>query len=130
MIPIGTTASIPLEPASVDKSRAPTNAPAKAPPNPKLVEAAKQFEAVFLRVVMSSLEKAANVGGPTSLNAGQSTYGSMIVDAMSDSISRAGGTGLADELVRSLEPRVNRAAQSAQAATGSVESLNATPKPL
>ena len=109
MIPIyGSTGGI-VPPDGAEQSRAPTAATPKAPPNPKLVEAAREFEGVFLRVVMSSLEKAANVGGPSSLSAGQSQYGSMIVDAMSDSISKSGGIGLADELVRDLEPRIERA---------------------
>jgi peptidoglycan hydrolase FlgJ len=72
--------------------------------DPKALKAAKDFEAIFLRTLLSSLEKTTSMGGgnggkPTT---GQSTYGSMVVGAMADQISGTGGIGLADIVAKSL----------------------------
>ena len=72
----------------------------------QLREAARQFDAVFVRIVLRSLEKTTKLGGDSSVSAGQSAYGSMVVDTVSDVIARAGGTGLADRLMDALGPRL------------------------
>jgi flagellar protein FlgJ len=77
-----------------------------APTRAQLVEAARQFDAVFVRIVLSSLEKTTKMGGSSGLSAGQSTYGSMVVDTVSDAVTRAGGTGLADKLIEALGPHL------------------------
>lgn len=70
--------------------------------DPKALKAAKDFEAIFLRTLLSSLEKTTSVNGGGKLNTGQSTYGSMVVGAMADQISGTGGIGLAEVVARSL----------------------------
>jgi len=70
----------------------------------RLGEAARQFEAVFLRQMLSSLEKATSTQGGK--EAGSNLYGSMLADAVADAISRAGGMGLASMLKHSLEPQL------------------------
>lgn len=70
--------------------------------DPKALKAAKDFEAIFLRTLLSSLEKTTSVSGGGKLNTGQSTYGSMVVGALADNISASGGIGLADIVARSL----------------------------
>jgi Rod binding domain-containing protein len=56
--------------------------------------------------MMSSLERAAGINGGK--EAGSNLYGSMLVDAVADAISRAGGIGLASMLKHSLEPQLQR----------------------
>jgi Rod binding domain-containing protein len=70
--------------------------------DPKALKAAKDFEAIFLRTLLSSLEKTTSVKGGGKLDTGQSTYGSMVVGAMADQISGGGGIGLADIVAKSL----------------------------
>lgn len=84
----------------------------------RLKEAAKQFEAVFLRHMLSPLEKTAQVGGSTPTAAGQSAYGSMIVEALSDAIANAGGIGLAATLTRELEGQLEAQLQAAKKGGG------------
>ena len=78
--------------------------------DPKALKAAKDFEAIFLRTLLSSLEKTTSVSGGGKLNTGQSTYGSMIVGAMADNISGSGGIGLADIVAKSLSAHLPAAA--------------------
>lgn len=70
--------------------------------DPKALKAAKDFEAIFLRTLLSSLEKTTSVKSGGRLDTGQSTYGSMVVGAMADQISQGGGIGLADIIAKSL----------------------------
>jgi Rod binding domain-containing protein len=72
------------------------------PADPKTLKAAREFEAIFLRTLLSSLEKTTSVKGGGKLDTGQSTYGSMVVGAMADQISQGGGIGLADIVAKSL----------------------------
>ena len=82
----------------------------------KLGDAARQFEAVFLRQILSSLERAASVQGGKA--AGSNLYGSMLVDAVADSISRSGGMGLASMLVKSLGPQLGHVDKSHESLDG------------
>ena len=70
--------------------------------DPRIKEAASQFEAVFLRQMLSSLEKTTSsaTGGQSG---GGSIYGSMVVNTVADAIAKAGGIGLADMLTKSLQ---------------------------
>jgi Rod binding domain-containing protein len=70
--------------------------------DPKALKAAKEFEAIFLRTLLSSLEKTTAVSSGGKLNTSQSTYGSMVVGALADNISATGGIGLADIVAKSL----------------------------
>lgn len=72
------------------------------PVDPKALQAAKDFEAIFLRTLLSSLEKTTSINGGGKLNTGQSTYGSMVVGALADKVSAGGGIGLADIVAKSL----------------------------
>jgi Rod binding domain-containing protein len=70
----------------------------------KLDNSARQFEAIFLRQMLSCLEKTTSVQGGK--DAGSKLYGSMMVDAVADAVSRAGGIGLAAMLTKTLEPQL------------------------
>lgn len=97
MIPIGAIGS-----AATSGTQA-AGGPVKAEaPDPNVLKAAKDFESIFVRQMLKSLEKTTAAGGNTKATAGQSTYGSMIVDTLSDSISKGGGLGLADVVARSM----------------------------
>jgi Rod binding domain-containing protein len=84
---------------------------AKEQVDPKALKAAKDFEAIFLRTLLSSLEKTTSTSGGGKLNTSQSTYGSMVVGAMADQISSTGGIGLAEVVAKSLIPRNASAAE-------------------
>jgi Rod binding domain-containing protein len=78
-------------------------APAKAEaPDPKLLKAAKDFESIFVRQMLKGLEKTTAAGAGAQASAGEKTYGSMIVDTLSESIQKAGGLGLADVIAQSM----------------------------
>lgn len=63
-------------------------------------KAAQQFEAIFVRKMMSSMMAGTKVGG----SEGSAIYQSMIVDGMADAIVKAGGLGLTDMVARSISP--------------------------
>jgi flagellar protein FlgJ len=67
-----------------------------------VLKAAREFEAVFLRTLLAPLQKTTQLGGKPSIAAGQSTFGGMVVSAMADSMTNAGGIGLADVVARAL----------------------------
>jgi Rod binding domain-containing protein len=78
-------------------------APMKADaPDPKLLKAAKDFESIFVRQMLKGLEKTTAAGAGAESSAGEKTYGSMIVDTLSESIQKAGGLGLADVIAQSM----------------------------
>jgi Rod binding domain-containing protein len=75
--------------------------------DPQALKAAKDFEAIFLRTLLSSLEKTMAVSSTGKLNTSQSTYGSMVVGALADQISGTGGVGLADIVAKSLSAHLS-----------------------
>jgi len=79
----------------------------------KIQRAAKDFEAVFLRQMLSALERTTKVGDRGSNVAGQRAYGSMIVEAVADAVAQAGGIGLSDLLARVLVERTGQTAGNA-----------------
>lgn len=70
--------------------------------DPRLAEAAKQFEAVFIRQMLSSLEKTTGSSADTHTSGG-AIYGSMVVNTVADAIANAGGLGLASLLTKSVQ---------------------------
>jgi flagellar protein FlgJ len=90
---------------------------AAAKADPKALKAAREFEAIFLRQMLSALEKtnsasgSSGSGGSPSASAGGGIYGSMMVGSLADSLAASGGIGLADVIARSLTPHVPNAAQ-------------------
>jgi flagellar protein FlgJ len=78
-----------------------------SPETARLKQAAQDFEAVFLRQMLSSLERTTKVSSQGSNLAGQGTYGSMIIDVVSEAVAKAGGLGLADTLAKAMDEQVN-----------------------
>lgn len=68
----------------------------------QLRAAARDFESLLLRQMLSSLEKTTKVGSAGNGVAGQHTYGSMVVEAVADAVAQAGGLGLAQLLSDAL----------------------------
>lgn len=107
-IPDGTRTSLQIAPnvapklqlERASKAQGPTDAPA-----PEVLRAAREFESIFLRTLLGSLEKTTQMGSGGAISSGQSAYGSMVVSAMADSLSAAGGIGLADVIARALTAR-------------------------
>jgi flagellar protein FlgJ len=79
-------------------------------------KAAQQFEAIFLRQLMGSLEKAGSMGGKG--DGGSAIFGSMMVTALADNAAASGGIGLGDIIFRAMMPPAapGAAAQGAAAA--------------
>ena len=97
MIPVGAIGS-----ATISGTQAASGPLKPEAPDPSLLKAAQDFESIFVRQMLKSLEKTTAAGGNAKATAGQSSYGSMIVDSLSESISKAGGLGLADVVARSM----------------------------
>lgn len=79
---------------------------AAQPVDSKLQQAAREFEAVFLRQMLAALERTTKVGDRGPNIAGQQTYGSMVVEAVADAVANAGGLGLANTISSTLATRV------------------------
>ncbi|MDX2055298.1 MAG: hypothetical protein SFV15_23045 [Polyangiaceae bacterium] len=76
-------------------------APAKKP-NPEVVRAARQFESVFVRMMLEPLQKTAESKKSAPGASAGGAYGSMVVDALSDAISQSGGVGLVHMIEEAL----------------------------
>jgi Rod binding domain-containing protein len=70
-------------------------------PTPDQEKAARDFEAIFLRQLMSSLEKGGGLGGQSS---GGQVFRSMMVSALADTASEGGGIGLRDLILKAMLP--------------------------
>lgn len=73
-------------------------------PDPKLVQAARDFEAIFLRKMLASLEKTARIGRPGPLGSGTGIYNQMATGAVATGIANGGGLGLAEVVLQALTP--------------------------
>ena len=74
-------------------------------PKPEVARAAREFEAIFLRKMLSSLETASHIGKPGALSSSSGdVYSSMMVGALADAVANAGGIGLANYVTKSLSP--------------------------
>ncbi|MCA9633073.1 MAG: hypothetical protein KC766_35720 [Myxococcales bacterium] len=95
-------ATSPVLPESQAASALEAKAKAKAPPkpSPEILDAARKFEAIFVRQLLSSLEKTTQMGGEKGTQG--SVYGSMVVSSMADSISAAGGLGLGELVAQAM----------------------------
>lgn len=68
---------------------------------PEQREVARQFEAIFLRQILSGLQKTDGHGGD---NSGDQLYRSMMIESVADSAAEAGGIGLSEVILRSMLP--------------------------
>lgn len=91
--------TLPLSPAQFSEAQAPRNVASE-----KTAEAARQFEAIFVRNLLSSLETSEALGGSKSGGSGSDVYGSMIVSALAESATQGSGMGLSELILRALSP--------------------------
>ncbi len=75
------------------------SAPAAAAPDPRLVDAARGIEAEFVKQIVETSGLFKGGEGP-----GSAVRAGLFADALSAAVTRSGGVGLADEIVRSLTP--------------------------
>jgi flagellar protein FlgJ len=98
MSPIVLSASV--VPSSVSQPSSSHARPPAPPVKPEVARAAREFEAIFLRQMLTSLEKTGHMGSTGST--GSDVYGSMMVGALADAVASAGGVGLAKYVTTSL----------------------------
>mgnify|MGYP002783884063 CR=1 FL=1 len=69
------------------------------------VEVAQQFEAVFVRTLVNSLQRTASVGGDGMFGSGPgaATYGDWFDQHFSEQLGRDGGIGITAVLLRDME---------------------------
>lgn len=67
------------------------------------VDAARQFEAIFVRQMLSSLERTQGLGGQS--QTGSEVYGSMMVNAVADMVTQGDGIGLSALVLEALSTR-------------------------
>lgn len=88
---------------------APIGSTQPADESAKILQAGKDFETVFLRQMLSALERTTKVGGQGPSVPGQQAYGSMIVEAVADAVAAAGGIGLGSVLAQALMQKTGAA---------------------
>jgi Rod binding domain-containing protein len=79
-------------------------APTKTAADPKIHKAAQEFEAMFVRQILT----AAKVGGSHEKKNG---YDGMAVDAVAGAVTKGGGMGLAREIEEAIRQASNGAAK-------------------
>lgn len=67
--------------------------------DPEKLRLAKEFEQIFIRKMLSSLEKAGQKDGASGASGGNA-YGGMVVSALAEAVSKGGGVGLAEVIAR------------------------------
>ena len=65
-------------------------------------KAAQEFEAIFLRKMLAGMEKSSKVEG-AGLSGSADAYSSMVVGALADAVAAAGGIGLGQAILKSVE---------------------------
>ena len=68
----------------------------------KRAQVAREFEGIFLRKMLSSLEKANKIGTSGEPSGAGDLYNTMMVGALADAVADKGGIGIADMILRSL----------------------------
>jgi Rod binding domain-containing protein len=71
-----------------------------APIDPEKLRLAREFEQIFIRKMLSSLEKSGRNAAGSSASASGDAYGSMVVSALAEAVSKGGGVGLAEMIAR------------------------------
>lgn len=71
-------------------------------PTPEQKKAATEFEAIFIRQLLSSLEKGSGLSGGES--SGGSVFRSMMVGALADTAAESGGIGLSELILKAMMP--------------------------
>jgi Rod binding domain-containing protein len=92
----------------------------KTPIDPEKLRLAREFEQIFIRKMLSSLEKS----GRNAANGGSASgdaYGSMVVSALAEAVSKGGGVGLAEMIARAASQVPTTKPASSAASTEALE---------
>lgn len=73
-----------------------------AAPTAKMRETAEAFEASFLTQMLKPMFEGLETDGPFGGGEGEATWRSFLVEAMAKQTARAGGVGLADEVLSEM----------------------------
>jgi flagellar protein FlgJ len=104
--------------AASTQSLAQLRAQAKSSPNQALQATAKQFEAVFLNMMLKSMRDATPQDGMFD-NEQTKMFTGMLDQQLAQSMANQGGVGLADMIVKQLSRQVGTAASQGAAQSGS-----------
>ena len=91
-------------------------------------EAARAFEAIFVRKMLSSLEKSAS-GAASNANGGGGIYASMMVGSLADAVTQQGGIGLSDMIMRALGPTPHKSPHSVSPQSPPAGTANVADRP-
>jgi len=94
---------------------------AKAPIDPEKLRLAQEFEQIFIRKMLSSLEKSGRNGGGASASSSGDAYGSMVVSALAEAVSKGGGVGLAEMIARAASQPTAMSPASSTPTTTEIE---------
>lgn len=97
-------------------------------PSKETLKAAREFEQIFLRKMLSSLEKSGRAESGSS-STGNEVYSSMVVNSLAESISSAGGIGLADVIARAMTPPIAPAPSASSSTPTSTSATSPTTTP-
>ena len=89
--------------------------------DPEKLRLAQEFEQIFIRKMLSSLEKTGQKQAGASASAGGDAYGSMVVSALAEAISKGGGVGLAEVIARAASQPVGIAPTSGAPSTPAIQ---------
>jgi Rod binding domain-containing protein len=79
---------------------------AASEPSAEQRKAAREFEAIFIRQLLASLEKGSGLSGGES--SGGSVFRSMMVSALADTAAEGGGIGLSELISRAMMPPLSQ----------------------
>jgi Rod binding domain-containing protein len=130
--PLNPTSTFGLDP-SADAKKAEKKADAGAVGgqpaiDPEKLRLAKEFEQIFIRKMLSSLEKSGQSQTGGSPSAGGSAYGSMVVSALAEAVSKGGGVGLAEVIAKAASQPLAAGPATSTGATSAIKAAiaNAT----
>jgi peptidoglycan hydrolase FlgJ len=87
-------------------------------PSAEQRKAARDFEAIFLRQMLSGLEKSSGLSG-SGKSSGAEIFGSMMVGALADTAAEGGGIGLSELILKAMLPSSAQAKPDLTAASTS-----------
>lgn len=88
--------------ASLSAAAAPAAPAAELAKRAKIREAAEQFEAQFLAIMLQPMFEGTDVEAPFGGGHGEEMFRSLMTDAMGKQMAKAGGVGLADVVQREM----------------------------
>jgi flagellar protein FlgJ len=88
--------------------RADSPEPSQSPAEQRLLDASRDFEAVFVRQLLAVMEQTLE-NGLFGAGAAGDIYSDFLNGAIADGVARNGGIGFADALYRQIAPRLDTA---------------------